>query len=34
MFSIPAEDEALPVLYEILDIVQHLNSENIDSVLG
>ena len=34
MYSIPAEDQALPTLYEILDVLEHLNKDPLEQVLG
>jgi hypothetical protein len=33
MYSIPAEDDALPVLEEIIDLLQHLHDHPIANVL-
>jgi hypothetical protein len=34
MFSIPAEDEALPILYEFVEVLENLNSKPIEDVLA
>lgn len=33
MYSIPLEDEALPILEELLDVLQHLHAHPLSEVI-